>query len=80
MKDALPPLPRPLLSPATMITVLPARTEGVQEKPVPWESTVVIWPSGISKLCPPGIRPWKVGVLKCIGGIGVECDVMVELF
>jgi len=59
----LPPVPRPRLSPATTMSVVPSRTEGIQLNPVPSLDTWVIWPWGIEKDCPPGMTPWKDGVL-----------------
>jgi hypothetical protein len=59
----LPPVPSPRSSPATTMSVEPSRTEGVQLNPVPWPDNCVIWPSGIEKDCPPGMTPWKDGLL-----------------
>ena len=43
----LPPAPNPLSSPAPSIIVVPARSDGVQENPVPKVVSLVICPVGI---------------------------------
>lgn len=53
----LPPVPSPRSSPATIMRVVPSRTEGIQLNPVPSLDTCVIEPSGIEKDCPPGMTP-----------------------
>ena len=60
---ANPPAPSPRLSPATIISVAPARIDAVHENPVPSDGEFVIFDTGIVNVCPPGMMPTKFGVL-----------------
>ncbi len=59
----LPATPKPRSSPPTIKNVVPIRTSGVQLKPTPEPTFVDVGPRGIENDCPPGITPWKFGVL-----------------
>lgn len=65
----LPPEPGPRLSPPRSTTVVPARTLGVHVNPRPSFGTCVkpFAGTGTENDWPPGITPWKKGVLAWCG-------------
>jgi len=66
--------PAPRLSPPTTKSVVPARTEGVQVKPVPWLGISLRVDKGTVKDWPPGITPRKAALLGEWGSGGVSGD------
>ncbi len=62
----LPPVPGPRSSLATNTMVVPARTDGDQLNPSPCSATVVRLPWGTMNDWPPGMTPWKEGVLHAM--------------